>query len=80
MSEGIQGWAAIPGVLPVMSVGTNRLEFNITYIPKVEPKIVSLWLFQLKIGFSGWSRLRHLLSASHTIEGELRGSGSAHNY
>jgi len=38
-----------PGVLPVLSVGTERVSLNMTYIPKVEPKAVPLWFFQLKI-------------------------------
>ena len=38
-----------PGVLPVLSVGTQKVAMNITYVPKVEPKSVPLWFFQLKI-------------------------------
>jgi hypothetical protein len=38
-----------PGVLPVLSVGTQRVALNMTYVPKVEPKAVPLWFFQLKI-------------------------------
>jgi len=38
-----------PGVLPVLSVGTKSVAMNITYIPKVEPKAVPLWFFQLKM-------------------------------
>ena len=38
------------GVLPAFSVGTNRVSVNMTYIPKVHPKAVPLWFFQLKIG------------------------------
>lgn len=37
------------GALPVLSVGTERFAVNITYIPKVHPKIVPIWFFQLKI-------------------------------
>jgi hypothetical protein len=37
------------GVLPAFSVGTSRISVNMTYIPKVEPKAVPLWFFQLKI-------------------------------
>ena len=37
------------GVLPEFSVGTKRVSVNMTYIPKVEPKMVALWFFQLKI-------------------------------
>jgi len=39
-----------PGVLPVVSLGTDRVALNITYIPKVEPKMVPILFFQLKIG------------------------------
>ena len=39
-----------PGVLPVLSVGTQQLALNITYIPSVDPKMVPLWFFQLKVG------------------------------
>ena len=38
-----------PGVLPVVSIGAGRVALNATYIPKVEPKAVPLWFFQLKI-------------------------------
>jgi hypothetical protein len=39
------------GALPAFSVGTENVSLNITYIPKVEPKAVPLWFFQLKISF-----------------------------
>jgi len=39
-----------PGVLPVMAIGTDRVAVNITYIPKVDPKMVPIFFFQLKIG------------------------------
>ena len=39
-----------PGVLPVVSIGAGRFALNATYVPKVEPKAVPLWFFQLKIG------------------------------
>jgi hypothetical protein len=38
-----------PGVLPVISVGSQSVALNMTYVPKVEPKAVPLWFFQLKI-------------------------------
>ena len=38
-----------PGVLPALSVGTQSVALNVTYIPKVEPKAVPLWFFQLKV-------------------------------
>ena len=43
-----------PGVLPVLSIGAGRVALNMTYIPKVEPKAVPLWFFQLKIGMSSF--------------------------
>lgn len=41
-----------PGVLPVVSLGTDRVAVNITYIPKVDPKMVPIVFFQLKIGLN----------------------------
>jgi hypothetical protein len=38
-----------PGVLPLLSVGTQSVALNVTYIPKVEPKSVALWFFQVKM-------------------------------
>jgi hypothetical protein len=40
------------GVLPAFSVGTRNVAVNFTYIPKIEPKSVPLWFFQLKINLS----------------------------
>jgi hypothetical protein len=37
------------GILPALSVGTDRVALNVTYVPKVEPKMVALWFVQLKI-------------------------------
>jgi len=37
------------GMLPALSFGNRRFAVNMTYIPKVEPKMVALWFFQLKI-------------------------------
>ena len=42
------------GVLPAFSVGTDRVSVNMTYIPKVHPKAVPLWFFQLKINLSNF--------------------------
>jgi hypothetical protein len=39
-----------PGVLPVVSFGTERVALNMTFIPKVDPKMVPILFFQLKIG------------------------------
>lgn len=41
---------AFLGVLPVISFGTNRIALNLTYIPKVDPKLIPLLFLQLKIG------------------------------
>jgi len=41
-----------PGVLPALSVGTKNVALNITYVPKVVPKSVPLWFFQIKINLS----------------------------
>lgn len=37
------------GVLLALSVGSERLSVDIPYSPKVEPKMVVRWFFQLKI-------------------------------
>ena len=36
-----------PGILPVLSVGKQWFAINATYIPKVSPKHVNLFFFQL---------------------------------
>ncbi len=41
-----------PGLLPVVSFGTDRVALNITYIPKVDPKMVPILFFQLKISLN----------------------------
>ena len=38
-----------PGLLPMMTVGTDRVAVNLTYVPKTEPKGVDLFFIQLKI-------------------------------
>lgn len=38
-----------PGALPFISVGTPALALNISYIPKVDPKMSPLFFLQLKI-------------------------------
>jgi len=40
------------GVLPAFSIGNKKVALNITYIPKVDPKLVPLWFFQLKVSTS----------------------------
>lgn len=42
-----------PGVLPAFSIGTNNVALNITYVPKVSPKMIALWFFQLKFSIDG---------------------------
>jgi hypothetical protein len=37
------------GALPAFSAGTKNFAVNMTYIPKVDPKMVALFFFQLKI-------------------------------
>ncbi len=38
-----------PGVLPVLSVGAGRYAVNMTFIPKVDPKMVPILYLQLKV-------------------------------
>ncbi|HEY7655337.1 MAG TPA: hypothetical protein VH881_00605 [Burkholderiales bacterium] len=40
------------GALPAFSVGTKHVAVNFTYIPKIHPKSVPLWFFQLKINLT----------------------------
>ncbi len=37
------------GVLPMASIGNEHVALNITYIPKVHPKMVRLFYLQLKV-------------------------------
>lgn len=37
------------GILPVLSLGTDKLALNVTYVPKVHPKMTALVFFQLKL-------------------------------
>lgn len=37
------------GALPALSMGTKNVSVNVTYIPKVHPKMSELWFFQLKL-------------------------------
>ena len=41
-----------PGILPALSLGTDRVSLNATYIPKIDPKTVNLVFLQLKITLS----------------------------
>ena len=38
-----------PGILPFLSLGIKQVSVNITYIPKIKPKMVELWFLQLKV-------------------------------
>ena len=38
------------GALPVISFGTDRVSLNVTYIPKVDPKMIPLLFLQMKVG------------------------------
>jgi hypothetical protein len=48
--EGFHDGDLFPGILPVVSIGGDRVALNVTYIPKVDPKMVALVFFQLKVG------------------------------
>ena len=37
------------GALPVLSIGTNKLALNVTYIPALNEKMSRLWFMQLKV-------------------------------
>ena len=50
--KGYMNGKPFPGILPVVSLGTDRIAINITYIPKVDPKMVPIVFFQLKIGLN----------------------------
>jgi hypothetical protein len=38
-----------PGILPAASVGTDAVALNISFVPKVDPKMTALWFLQLKV-------------------------------
>ena len=52
--QGFKGGDPFPGMLPAFSLGTPRFSVNMTYIPKVDPKMVPLLFFQLKITFGNF--------------------------
>ena len=41
--------ALFPGILPVISMGTDKVSLNVTYVPEINRYITPLWFFQLKI-------------------------------
>jgi len=47
------------GVLPALSLGTDKIAINATYIPEVEPKLSALWFFQLKVSLSYFNSTKH---------------------
>lgn len=42
------------GMLPAFSFGTDKVALNISYVPKIEPKLIPLWFIQLKISFKNF--------------------------
>src|SRR4030067_434999 len=50
--KGFMDGKPFPGFLPVVSLGTDRVAPNVTYIPRVDPKMVPVLFFQLKIGLN----------------------------
>lgn len=42
-----------PGLLPAFSFGTQKVALNLTYIPKIHPKLIPLWFLQLKVQLGG---------------------------
>lgn len=47
--KGFMNDKPFPGILPAFSVGSERVSMNVTYIPRVDPKMVPIVFFQLKI-------------------------------
>ncbi len=45
---------AFIGVLPYLSIGTDKFAINATYIPSISPKFVSLWFFQASFKVAQW--------------------------
>ena len=43
------------GMLPAFSVGTDKVALNISYAPKVAPKLIPLWFIQLKLSFENFN-------------------------
>jgi len=52
--EGFKNGDPFPGVLPVLSIGSERVAVNITYIPRVDPKMVPILFLQLKLKLSDY--------------------------
>ncbi|GAB4507658.1 MAG: hypothetical protein Tsb0026_04000 [Sulfuricaulis sp.] len=47
--RGFKDGDPFPGILPAFSLGTPRVAVNMTFIPKIDPKMVPILFFQLKI-------------------------------
>lgn len=50
--EGFRNDRPFPGVLPAFSLGTRRVALNVTFIPRVDPKMVPIIFLQLKLKLS----------------------------
>ena len=48
--KGFENGDPFPGVLPVATVGNDRFGLNVSYIPKVDPKMVPIIFLQVRIG------------------------------
>ena len=48
--KGFENGDPFPGVLPVATIGNERFGLNVSYIPKVDPKMVPIIFFQLRVG------------------------------
>lgn len=48
--KGFENGDPFPGVLPVATVGNDSFALNVSYIPEVDPKMVSIIFLQLRIG------------------------------
>lgn len=47
--RGFRDGNLFPGVLPALSVGTPRAALNVSYVPRVDPKMVPIVFLQLKL-------------------------------
>lgn len=52
--EGFEDGNWFPGILPALTIGGEHLSVNVTYIPKVDPKMVPILFFQLKVRLVGF--------------------------
>lgn len=47
--KGFHDGNPFPGILPAASIGTDAVALNISFVPKVDPKMTALWFLQLKV-------------------------------